>query len=189
MTGTPLTLAIETATPYLALGLLGSAGSWHETRQVGRAHAEQLPEALGALLAASGVSKHDIASIIIGTGPGSYTGVRVGASFALGLGRAWGVSVRGVPTLEALIDAQHEGLQAVTLDARKEQLYGAVYRVASGAVAEIVTAPGKFAQTDFAAHLTEFPGILQRPDAVPDALALARAGQAHGAADWTLAYL
>ena len=144
---------------------------------------------MDALLAASGIAKQDITGIVIGTGPGSYTGVRVGASFALGLGRALGVSVRGVPTLEALIDPRHEGLQAVTLDARKEQLYGAVYRVAGGAVAETVTPPGKFAQADFAAHLTKFPGILQRPDALPDALALARAGRAHGAAAWTLAYL
>ncbi len=127
-----LTLAIETATPYLALGLLGPQGRWTLLSEVGRAHAERLPAALTALLEQARLPKNAVERLVIGTGPGSYTGVRVGASYALGLGRALGVPVLGVGTLEALIDAEEEGEQAVSMDARKGQVYGAVYRVSGG---------------------------------------------------------
>ena len=90
-----LTLAIETATPYLALGLSGPQGRWTLLSEVGRAHAEQLPAALTALLEEAQLPKSAVQRLVIGTGPGSYTGVRVGASYALGLGRALGVPGAG----------------------------------------------------------------------------------------------
>ncbi|WP_293914161.1 tRNA (adenosine(37)-N6)-threonylcarbamoyltransferase complex dimerization subunit type 1 TsaB [Deinococcus sp.] len=181
-----LTLAIETATPYLALGLLGPATAHALLREVGRRHAEQLPDALDELLTGAGAGRHQITRLVVGTGPGSYTGVRVGASFALGLGRALGAKVLGVSTLEALIGPQLGGRQAVSLDARKEQLYGALYEVSGGVVVRALRAPARHAVTDFAAQVA---GTIWRRDPAPDALALARAGEAHGASEWVLQYL
>ena len=181
-----LTLAIETATPYLALGLLGPQGRWTLLSEVGRAHAERLPAALTALLEQAQLPKSAVERLVIGTGPGSYTGVRVGASYALGLGRALGVPVLGVGTLEALIDAQEEGEQAVLMDARKGQVYGAVYRVSGGlAVAEVLAA-GKYDKEAFAAQVGT---RLWRQDPAPDPLVLAHAGERQGTGDWTLQYL
>ncbi|TSA85701.1 tRNA (adenosine(37)-N6)-threonylcarbamoyltransferase complex dimerization subunit type 1 TsaB [Deinococcus detaillensis] len=182
----PITLAIETATPYLALGLLTPHGEFCEVRQVGRAHAEQLPAALEMLFAAANLPKSAVQQIVIGTGPGSYTGVRVGASYALGLGRAIGAPVLGIGTLESLIDAQHEGEQAVSLDARKGQLYGAVYRVSGGSIVQTLLPAAKYDQADFAERVSAY---VWRQDPAPDAAALARAGRLSGAAKWTLQYL
>ena len=185
-TDTRATLAIDTATPYLALGLLGAGGTWTWRREVGRQHAEQLPGALEDLLRASGLGRNDIGQVIIGFGPGSFTGLRVGASYALGLGRAWDIPVLAVSSLEALIDAGRIGLQAVSLDARKGQIYGALYRVAGGAVKAAQLAPGKYEYEAFAEQVLGHPW---RKDPAPDALALARAGQLRGVSEWQLQYL
>ncbi|GAA3994166.1 tRNA (adenosine(37)-N6)-threonylcarbamoyltransferase complex dimerization subunit type 1 TsaB [Deinococcus rubellus] len=185
-TPVPITLAIESATPYLALGLLTPQGEFGLRREVGRTHAEQLPGALEALLAEAGLKPNQLEQLIVGTGPGSYTGVRVGASYALGLGRACGAPVLGVSTLESLIDTQQDGIQAVSLDARKEQLYGAVYVVGGGVVVDSLIPAAKYPHAEFAAQVG---GHLWRQDAPPDAVALACAGLAHGLSDWQLQYL
>ncbi len=173
-------LALETATPYLALAY----GSRSLVREVGRQHAERLPQALRELLPEQcpGAVSH----IVIGVGPGSYTGVRVGASYALGLGRAWGLQVLGVSTLESLIDSAQNGVQAVSLDARKGALYGAIYEIVGGAVQREVVPPAKFTAEDFAVRAA---GLYWRKDAVPDPVALALAGERHGQEAWQLQYL
>ena len=181
-----LTLAIETATPYLALALLGPGHRHSLLREVGRTHAEQLPGALDELLAGAGVQRRQLEQLVIGSGPGSYTGVRVGASYALGLGRALGLPVLAVNTLESLIDPQLSGVQAVSLDARKEQLYGALYEVVGGVVVNELIRPARYSNAEFAAQVA---GKVWRRDPAPDALALAQAGQAHGASEWSLQYL
>ncbi|AWN23665.1 tRNA (adenosine(37)-N6)-threonylcarbamoyltransferase complex dimerization subunit type 1 TsaB [Deinococcus irradiatisoli] len=182
----PITLALDTATPYLALGLLTPHGEFSWRQEVDRAHAEALPGAVQALLGEAGVDPRQLGQLVVGTGPGSYTGVRVGASYALGLGRAIGAAVVGLPSLESLIDAGTEGEQAVSLDARKGQVYGAVYRVLGGVVVEEVLPAAKYPRETFAA---EVGGRLWRQDPAPDALVLARSGAARGRSDWQLQYL
>ena len=125
----PVTLALDTATPFLTLALRWSghdgeeSGELEWTEEIGRAHAERLPEAVAGLFAQAGRPLH-ADRLVIGTGPGSYTGVRVGASYALGLGRVWAAPVLGVCTLESLVSGD-DGGQAVSLDARKGNVYSA----------------------------------------------------------------
>lgn len=183
-----VTLALDTATPHLTLALHWSEGEaewstleWRE--EVGRAHAERVAGALDDLFARAGLPRRADA-VVIGTGPGSYTGVRVGASYALGLARVWGAPVLGVSTLEALV--RGDGPQAVALDARKGNVYGAVYDVTAGVVTAVRHAPRKFALEDFRALAGDLPLHL---DPVPSGPALLRAGLDHGARDWALAYL
>lgn len=169
-------LALETATPYLALAY----GSRVVLREVGRQHAELLPAAARELLAGERPS-----AVVVGTGPGSYTGLRVGASYALGLGRAWGVPVLGVSSLYSLTDRTQSGLQAVSLDARKGMLYGAIYQVEGGKIEEVLAA-GKWSADEFAAHAA---GLVWRQDPAPDPIALALAAEQHGQTQWQLTYL
>lgn len=185
-----VTLALDTATPHLTLALGQGAGQpalerpileWRE--EVGRAHAERVAGALDELFGRAGLPRRADA-VVIGTGPGSYTGVRVGASYALGLARVWGAPVLGVSTLEALV--RGDGPQAVALDARKGNVYGAVYDVTAGVVTAVRHAPRKFALEDFRALAGDLPLHL---DPVPSGPALLRAGLDHGARDWALAYL
>jgi tRNA threonylcarbamoyladenosine biosynthesis protein TsaB len=141
MTRIPLTiLAIDTSN-HLALALLETDGT-HErltlehTEDVGRAHAETILERIQKLFARANLNPHaDL--IAIGTGPGSYTGLRVGASLGLGLARAWNAQVIGVPSLEA-IAVTREGRVTVSMDARRGNLYSASYHVQSGEILEVL---------------------------------------------------
>lgn len=92
-----LVLGIDTATPYLVLGL-PNAG--HSIR-LERRHAEVLWSELEAFLRLHGVERGQLEGIAVGQGPGSYTGLRVGISAGLGLARGLGIPVVGVNTLHA----------------------------------------------------------------------------------------
>ena len=179
----PVTLALDTATPFLTLALTWPGGELERVQEVGRASAERLADETRALFESAGLSFH-ARSIVIGTGPGSYTGVRVGASYALGLARVWGAEVRGVSTLESLV--RGEGRQAVSLDARKGNVYSAVYEVSGGTVTGTAQPVARRPLSEFEADLG---GLPHWRDPVPSGLALLRAGLAHGVREWELAYL
>ncbi|MGY2893096.1 tRNA (adenosine(37)-N6)-threonylcarbamoyltransferase complex dimerization subunit type 1 TsaB [Deinococcus sp. UYEF24] len=177
-------LSIESGTAYLSLGLFVGDRAFSRVLEVGRTAAERLPAELEALYAEAKVAmRADM--IVVGTGPGSYTGLRVGASYALGLGRAWGVPVLGVPTLEGLAGTQDRTV-AVSLDARKEHVYGAVYRVTGGVVTETLQPAAKYALADFEVLAS---GLPWHRDGAPDPLVLAANGLHHGKKDWELVYL
>jgi len=96
------------------------------------------------LLGAAGVALDAVSRIVVGVGPGGFTGLRIGIATALGLGQALGVPVVGASSLEALAlgiaDASPEGaLLAPVIDARRREVFGALYRVdESGELDEIV---------------------------------------------------
>jgi tRNA threonylcarbamoyladenosine biosynthesis protein TsaB len=122
--------AIETSTrqPSLALWAAGRARSVDLAGE--RPHASDLLPALDQLLAAAGLAPGALEAVIVGTGPGSYTGLRVGCATALGLARGTGALLRGVPSVEALVfDGVPAGGQAgVLIDARAGEVYFAHYR-------------------------------------------------------------
>jgi tRNA threonylcarbamoyladenosine biosynthesis protein TsaB len=95
-----------------------------------RPHASDLLPALDELLAAAGLAPGALEALIVGTGPGSYTGLRVGCATALGLARGTGALLRGVPSVEALVfDGVPAGAEAgVLIDARAGEVYFAHYR-------------------------------------------------------------
>lgn len=178
-----VTLALDTATPFLTLALLWDSGELERSSEVGRAHAELLPEKTAALFAEAGLPfRAD--QIVIGSGPGSYTGVRVGASYALGLGRVWSAPVVGVSTLEGLVVGS--GQQAVSLDARKGNVYSAIYEAEGGVVSAVALPVAKRPLDEFEGLSA---GLPHWRDTAPSGLALLRAGLAHGTKDWELAYL
>lgn len=179
----PVALALDTATPFLTLALSWPGGELERAEEVGRASAERLADEVRALFGEAGLP-FQARTIVIGTGPGSYTGVRVGASYALGLARVWGAEVRGVSTLESLV--RGEGRQAVSLDARKGNVYSAVYEVSGGTVTATVQPVARRALADFEAETGDLP---HWRDPAPSGLSLLRAGLAHGETQWALAYL
>ncbi|WP_261663322.1 tRNA (adenosine(37)-N6)-threonylcarbamoyltransferase complex dimerization subunit type 1 TsaB [Deinococcus sp. Marseille-Q6407] len=171
-----ITLALDTSTPYLTLALQWPGGALEQAERIERAHAERLPDGVRTLFREAGLDFH-ADRLVIGTGPGSYTGVRIGASYALALARVWQAELLGVPTLTALLSEQ-SGLQAPALDARKDNVYGALYQVTAGRVSE-VQAPAKATQADFAA-LAEAQGAELRLDVPPSGLSLLRAAESLG---------
>lgn len=119
----PTTLAIDTAAPRLQLALLDAAGGCDTlVEDIATGHAEILFDRIGTLLARNGIGHADVARIAVTTGPGSFTGLRIGLSAARGLGLARGIPVVGVPNLLALSLAA-KGAVAILVDARREEAY------------------------------------------------------------------
>ena len=113
-----------------ALGLCSAAvmdgkrvlASRSETMQQG--HQERLAPLVAEVVAESHVAFADIDRIAVTVGPGSFTGLRVGLSFAKGLGVALGVPVVGLDSLEAIAaSAPRQGPGLVLIDARRGQVY------------------------------------------------------------------
>ena len=103
-------LVIDTATSLAVVGV-GGAEDDSATSVVSRAwpvrhqHGETLLPTLVAFLAERDVSLSDLGGIIVGTGPGAFTGLRVGLATAKGLAHGLGLPIVGVSTAEALIEA------------------------------------------------------------------------------------
>lgn len=116
-------LAIDTAAPRLALAVLRGERVDAHVEQMATGQAERLFPALDELLARAGVTYNDLTRIAATTGPGSFTGLRIGLSAARGLALALGVPVLGIPSLLALsLTAQCDPV-AVLLDARRGEAY------------------------------------------------------------------
>jgi tRNA threonylcarbamoyladenosine biosynthesis protein TsaB len=120
---------------WLNLGLADSEKLYgEENLNAGRSQAELLPCEVERFLSSCGFALGDIERIAVTTGPGYYTGIRVGLAYALALAEGLGVKVVPVASLYALaFPLLGSGLPiAPVLKARSGCVYGAVYRAADG---------------------------------------------------------
>ena len=191
-------LALETATDVCAVAILAGG------RIVAEA-AVRRPQQHGALLAPlvrevlgwAGLAPADVAAVAVSAGPGSYTGLRIGAATAKGFAAALGVPLVAVPTLDALAREAAPAAAALApgavlvavLPSRRGEVYAAAYRLAPGAPDPAGPSPLRdaagLAVGDVPAWLgADGPAVLAGDGAArlapffPDALALAadRAG-------------
>lgn len=118
-------LGIDTCTRWLNLALVGEGGEVvGEVREEVATHTTHLVPALDALLAARGAVRSDLKALGAVAGPGSFTGLRVGLSTALGLSKALGIPAFALDSLTALALASGgEGEGVALLDARRSQVY------------------------------------------------------------------
>jgi tRNA threonylcarbamoyladenosine biosynthesis protein TsaB len=138
-------IALDTSTDMCTVALYRD-GAAIERNEAGNRHSERILPMVLELLAESGLTLKQLDAIAFGRGPGSFTGLRIGAGVVQGLAFGAGLPVVAVSSLAALaqgIDA-HRILAA--FDARMNQLYwGAFVRNAAGLVesvgAEVVAAP------------------------------------------------
>ena len=112
-------LALDTATSAALLALGDAAGGLVACRTwtVGYRHGETLLPTLEPFLAEHGTTLADLAGIVVGTGPGAFTGLRVGIATAKGLAHALGIPIAGVSTAEALLAAADAAAAAAAVDA------------------------------------------------------------------------
>ena len=119
----PILLAIDTAAPRLQLALLAGEKLDVSIDEIAQGHAEILFARIEALLARNNLAYGDLDRIAVTTGPGSFTGLRIGLSAARGLGLALGIPVVGVPSLLAISLGAGDAPTAVRLDARRGEAY------------------------------------------------------------------
>jgi tRNA threonylcarbamoyladenosine biosynthesis protein TsaB len=131
-----LILAIDTALDACAAGVLDTnAGELiaQESQAMKRGHAEALMPLLARVMKASGVPFMALDRIAVTTGPGSFTGLRVGLSAARGIGLAANKPVVGLTTLSAyaapVVSRNDEQPVISAIDARHDQVY---FQVVSG---------------------------------------------------------
>jgi len=127
---TNMILAMDTATPAVTAGVvrLEDVAVLAERVTVdARAHAEQLTPNVLAALADAGLTVNDLDAVVVGCGPGPFTGLRVGMATAAAYGHALGVPVHGVCSLDA-IGVETRGDALVVTDARRREVYWARYR-------------------------------------------------------------
>lgn len=123
-----LVLAIDTATTDLVAGVVDTAtgDTLAEAVTATRAHNEQLVPTVQSLLDEAGRTFADLSAIVVGCGPGPFTGLRVGMATASALGQALSIPVHGVCTHDA-VGAGLAGDALVVTDARRREVYWARY--------------------------------------------------------------
>jgi tRNA threonylcarbamoyladenosine biosynthesis protein TsaB len=136
-----LVLAMDTATPVTSVavgsevGTLTSVSIRHERR-----HAEVLTPAVRWVLEQAEVEAGSLAGVAVGIGPGLFTGLRVGVSTAKALAQAWRLPMVAVPSLDLLAFAHRHVRRTIcpVIDARRGEVFTAVYRPAHAGVVRLV---------------------------------------------------
>jgi tRNA threonylcarbamoyladenosine biosynthesis protein TsaB len=132
-------LGIDTGGPIGSFGVVAEGRLAAAVIRSPLSHGLDLPAAVNEALNAAGASLSDLAAIAVAVGPGSFTGLRVGLSYAKGIAAAKKISIVGVSSLDALAlcagSGAPEGASVYpVIDARRGEVYTGLYRVVAGAL-------------------------------------------------------
>ncbi len=168
-------LAVECATNACsaALWLDGGPGP-RRYRPMRRGHAEALIPMAQAVMEAAGLAYTDLDAVAVTTGPGAFTGIRIGLAAARGIALAAGLPLIGVTTLEAIAAAQQAGDAhlLVALDSKRDDIYVQLF----GPDGAPLTAPRAVLCDPVALRVPDGPDLVLAGDAA-DRVAAALAGR------------
>jgi tRNA threonylcarbamoyladenosine biosynthesis protein TsaB len=140
-------LALDTSTEYCSLALWLDDEVRARDVHVGQGHSEALLAMVRELLAEGGVKLAQLDGIAFGSGPGSFTGLRIACGVAQGLAEGAGLPVAGVSTLMALAEGSGARRVIACLDARMGEVYHAAYQRTDKGW-QTLHAPGLYAPGD-----------------------------------------
>lgn len=161
-------LALDTATGSIGAAVLADGVVLAEvTHQDSRRHGELLAPAIEEALARAGASVRDLTHVVVGVGPGPFTGLRVGIVTGLVLAQVRGIPVHGVCSLDALAEqavAEQvvEQTFLVATDARRKEVYWAVYAVRDGLPVR-TDGPGVAHASELPEHIRSLPAVGRGP--------------------------
>jgi len=121
-------LAFDTSSEYCSIALLLERGILGEEVLAGQRHSELVLPMVSRILDETGLTLAQLDGIAFGSGPGSFTGLRIACGIAQGLAFGAGLPVIGIGTLEALAQQAGGTRVIVALDARMQEIYHAAYR-------------------------------------------------------------
>ena len=135
-----LILAFETSAKVASAALLDGNKLLAESYQnTGMTHSQTLMVMAEDMLKQCGKTASDVDAVAVAEGPGSFTGVRIGVAAAKGF--AWGreIPCYGVSTLEAMAESLgiYDGYVCPVMDARRSQVYNALFEVNRGKIVRI----------------------------------------------------
>ena len=129
-------LAIDTATECCSAALWVDGKMYHKQTVKPRLHAELILPFIDELLKQANLLKADIQGIVVGQGPGAFTGVRIGVGVAQGIALALNIPVLAVSNLKTLAFTAYQKLNTdkklnilVATDARMNEVYSAKYTI------------------------------------------------------------
>lgn len=132
-------VALDTSTDMLACAVTWTDPATGEAKLAARDHMcrrhanEELVQTVEGVLSDAGLTVADVDAFLVGRGPGSFTGVRIGISTAKGLARGANVPLLGASTLDACAwrawRAGERGLLGVVADAMRGEVYPALYQL------------------------------------------------------------
>lgn len=130
-----LILAFESSAKAASVALMNEDGLLAESYQMtGLTHSQTLLKMAQDLLENAGKTPQDVTAVAVASGPGSFTGVRIGVAAAKGF--AWGGEKPccGVSTLEAMARsaASADGIYCAAMDARRSQVYNGIFQMSGG---------------------------------------------------------
>jgi tRNA threonylcarbamoyladenosine biosynthesis protein TsaB len=128
-------LAIDTATRWTGLAIHDGRAIVAETGWLGAGRQTvELTPAVAELLRRTGLKPADLAAVAVASGPGSYTGLRIGLGFAKGLAAANKVKLVGVPTLDIVAAAQPQAQRPLVtvIEAGRTRIWTGLYRWQTG---------------------------------------------------------
>jgi len=127
-------LTMETTGPMASVAIINDDCEIREkVGEKGYNHLTSLIPMTKALLEENGLIPRDISAVAASVGPGSFTGIRIGVSSARALGQSLGIPCIRIPTLQTFLyngqvgHDEQSNLICPILDARRDQLYGAVF--------------------------------------------------------------
>jgi tRNA threonylcarbamoyladenosine biosynthesis protein TsaB len=167
----PVLIAVDAAVQPASLAVMRSESVASHALAPSEVHTDAwLSPAIDECLNLAGRRLSDIEGFAVTTGPGMFTGIRVGLATCLGLAAPQRLPVAGVLTLEALTAAGYSALEgeqwiAPCIDARRGQVYGALYRLESScalpldaAIEPTVLDPAAFIEA--VAEITSSPRLI-----------------------------
>ena len=125
-------LALDTSTEYLSLALMKGDKTFRFDINAGQTHSQIILPQLQLLLNEADLQLNELQCIAFGAGPGSFTGVRIAAGVAQGLGFGAQLPVVSICTLLALAEASGADKVIACLDARMGEVYHAAYERVTG---------------------------------------------------------
>jgi tRNA threonylcarbamoyl adenosine modification protein YeaZ len=124
-------LAIDTSTDYLSLAVMdGEKAVSRIHRSAPRSHSSLLMPMIGRILKRSKIKLKDLDGFCLSIGPGSFTGLRIGAATVKGLAFVTKKPIAAVPTFDAIAEngKRFNGVLCPVLDARKGKVYACIYK-------------------------------------------------------------
>lgn len=168
-----LILGIDTSTSAIGAGLSDGLGVIAAAHHVdARGHTEQLAPLISTLLADNDLTPGDLTGVVVGNGPGPFTGLRVGMVTGVTMAHALGIPVFGLCSLDVLA---HQGAAAthgeilVATDARRKEVYWARYAVdAAGHTVQRLNDPAVDRPAELPEEVRALPTVGRGPVLYPE---------------------